>query len=970
MDNSQIPFFGEYTNHGVRHINEVLQTATSLITDEAWNKLTPEDAATLIVAILLHDLGMHITEEGFIGLLSSDQIMTDYDKSTWQQLWIDFLEEAKRFDEKKVYSLFGEEYSVKPPVENHKNWSLFDKMLIGEFLRRHHPRLAHEISHFGFPAPKGHESPLRFVGIPQYIAEFGGKIARSHGQELRDALEYINYEDRRDYKGIHAPYLMAIVRIADYMQVQRERASGQILQIKNLSSPLSRAEWRVHDSIDDIKTINEDPEAIKINAKPKDVTTFLKLKSLFKGIQYELDTSWAALGEIYGRYEELLPLGLSGLSIRRIRSNLDNLAQFEETVSYVPMEIKLKTANAELLNLLISPLYGKVPSIGLREMLQNAVDARRELVDHVKRAQIDITLVEPNGGNFDIEIKTYVDEESNRWLLIKDRGIGMTKEIIDQYFLNVGASFRNSDSWHKMHDSPDGSNSVYRSGRFGVGVLAAFLLGPEIRVKTRHISQRRDQALEFSLTNGDAYIELKKINADIGTEIAIKITDDLVWRQLLEVPLRNSELSSSGNDSWIWYFNNNPSVAWFSEEGVPYTIGQTAPDKTVPSERDSNPPLWRTINTKDYPKIHWTHHHRDGLIVNGFAVFSTNGYSISFPDYELPNHPSPSSQHFFAFKKPRLAIYDPLGRMPLNLQRSALTGSRLPFEQDLVQSIALNMIAHAIVNVPSYEEMVAFLESGTSKLIYPGVRYGRRYQRIDFSFHPFWISKSGFGFMDPAVIALSPLRLFIVVSRSAIRNILNVVGDDAMITPISRNYAFARNMSFVKYMLYGDLADAFSGPYAPVNSIRGILILVPGYVFHQLNKKGGMRREIKDQITTRRFNNGYIAIIRGSVTIEDEKLIEIVSHLNAEEEEIFAMSILNPIVQSDLRLSNFFNAYRSTMKALVIPHHKKDRMLLVSSTDLEAAVNLFESESGLVDLNGNTEELDEENEDSIESSES
>jgi molecular chaperone HtpG len=103
--------------------------------------------------------------------------------------------------------------------------------------------------------------------------------------------------------------------------------------------------------------------------------TFVRLKKLLRGIQAELDASWAVLGEIYGRYG----LESLGLKLRRVRSNIDDESQFAKTVPYLPCEAAFDAQGPELLKLLIKPLYGDHPEIGVWELMQNAVDACREL---------------------------------------------------------------------------------------------------------------------------------------------------------------------------------------------------------------------------------------------------------------------------------------------------------------------------------------------------------------------------------------------------------------------------------------------------------------------------------------------------------------------------------------------------------------------------------------------------------------
>ena len=95
-----------------------------------------------------------------------------------------------------------------------------------------------------------------------------GLIARSHGARLRDCLKHLSTTDLREYKGVHAVFLMALLRVADYIQIQQERAPSQLLQVKRLRSPLSEGEWKSHQAILDIRNTHDDPEAIFVQAAP------------------------------------------------------------------------------------------------------------------------------------------------------------------------------------------------------------------------------------------------------------------------------------------------------------------------------------------------------------------------------------------------------------------------------------------------------------------------------------------------------------------------------------------------------------------------------------------------------------------------------------------------------------------------------------------------------------------------------
>ena len=67
---SGMPFFPGFTDHGPDHLSRVLATASWLIADDAWSVLTARDAACLVLAVLLHDAAMHLTEDSFRALIA------------------------------------------------------------------------------------------------------------------------------------------------------------------------------------------------------------------------------------------------------------------------------------------------------------------------------------------------------------------------------------------------------------------------------------------------------------------------------------------------------------------------------------------------------------------------------------------------------------------------------------------------------------------------------------------------------------------------------------------------------------------------------------------------------------------------------------------------------------------------------------------------------------------------------------
>lgn len=160
----------------------------------------------------------------------------------------------------------------------------------------------------------------------------------------------------------------------------------------------------------------------------------------------------AVLGEVYGRFA---PLNQLGLRLRRVRSNLRDPSILKQ-LPFVPSKAGLESARAELLKLLIEPLYRDDPSIGVRELIQNAVDAVRELHFIINK---NPSLAAENLADLesDVVVNFEKDEEEYIWITVSDRGIGMTWETVCKYYLTAGASFRRSDAWKKDFTDESGN---------------------------------------------------------------------------------------------------------------------------------------------------------------------------------------------------------------------------------------------------------------------------------------------------------------------------------------------------------------------------------------------------------------------------------------------------------------------------------------------------------------------------------
>ena len=705
-----MPFFPEYTDHSIRHIQSVLDSAEYLISEDSLDLLTPEDVAVLVVAILLHDLGMHLSEDQFISLMSETSdfpLVARLDSSPWRELWQDYLAEARHWDDSTLFTILGDKSQddedlvqvIKPLEESGspEQWTLRYRKFIGEFIRRHHARLAHEIAVNGVPLTDGSRTTfLSEASAP--LRDLAGFVARSHHMPLRETFSYLTSRFHGFVRcaNAHPLYLMTVLRIADYVQLENSRAPLTSRRVRTIRNPYSARQWDLHQCIDEVREDDADGQALFVLANPQTAQAFLDVQSLLTDIQRELDNSWATLGEVYSRQPNLQ---LLGLRLRRIKSNVDDVESFGNTVDYIPRRFQF-TSHTRLLQSLVGPLYGNRPEIAIRELLQNAIDAVQE------RARATVDLQPDNLQSTTVWVRVKKDHDA-AWFEIEDRGIGMTEETVHSYFLCAGASFRESSQWRIMF-AVGGEPLVTRSGRFGIGALAAFLLGKTIHVTTRHIHAAADHAISFSANINTAPIEIKRsTRPGIGTTIRIPVSEE-IYENLVKLD----------GLEWDWYRWSWPVV----EREID---GKTdLPTLTkIPDPGAELPEEWHRVHVDGYDEVLWTFGRAPHMVLNGINV----GTSASSYGYSRQFHWEGDAKRMrldWPFSVPYVSVHDRSARFPVDLPRCTIEHHRFPFSDDLVADITRDFAAFCLVFAPEQHPFV----NGRSfrSRIYPGTgtRFG------------------------------------------------------------------------------------------------------------------------------------------------------------------------------------------------------------------------------------------------------
>lgn len=179
-----------------------------------------------------------------------------------------------------------------------------------------------------------------------------------------------------------------------------------------------------------------------------------------------------------------------------------------KNLPFIDKEAKFTTSD-NIIPKLIQPLYGDSPECGLRELIQNACDACKQ--------------IQKKYCNIDSFVEIYLDKEfeSSNWILkIRDYGIGMDEKILINKYFVIGESTKRDSN----------ENLV---GQFGIGALATFLLGNKMELKTKKYGQQNILSFEYEYKFGDNVVDDGGIEIKIcsehsfehGTEVIITLKD-------------------------------------------------------------------------------------------------------------------------------------------------------------------------------------------------------------------------------------------------------------------------------------------------------------------------------------------------------------------------------------------------------------------------------------------------------------
>ncbi len=420
----------EFTLHNANHSAKVVEHMGKIIPSDTLDHLNIIELSILIYAAYLHDIGMTASQD------EREEIIKN--NSEFAKLLVSNEELSFKLDKAKKSG-------------DHRLATFIEDKLFTEFLRRKHVERSNELIKEKYGLKK---TPISWKGVPYY--KLVQVVCDSHGLPVRDLYDTRRW--RRDAlvkdQNVNVQYLSVILRLADNLDLDPERTPRCLLDFIDPKDETSVKEWNKHLSIIGCKISQKE---ISIEAECEHPIYERTLREFIDMIETERKESILLTSRYKDDLAEIYRLDLlKPVTKENIRSNGE----------YIYSDFHFKLDFHRVIDLLMGErLYGD-PTLTLRELLQNSVDAVRYRESMEKK----------EGNQFSPFIKITLKGDE---LIIEDNGIGMDKDIFENYFLQIGRSYYNSSECRTSGIEIDPVSE------FGIGILSVFMVASSFKVESR-----------------------------------------------------------------------------------------------------------------------------------------------------------------------------------------------------------------------------------------------------------------------------------------------------------------------------------------------------------------------------------------------------------------------------------------------------------------------------------------------------
>ena len=480
----------QYTLHDGTHLFNVLSIMEELLPDETLHLLTPLECALCILTAFTHDLGMVMRDED---VRKYQEATGTPEHQEWLRHCDAYPEERRQIERWKKIRDCG---SVRAN-EAKRRIGYLEGHILAEFIRKRHADkldpILHWLNHLEEEAKNLALFSYGHFDFKRYLAQIG----ISHGQRvswLREILVQGGKEDGfcrlAGGERVNLAFPGLLVRLADIMDFDASRAPSILYRHFGIENDVSILEWNKHMAITgwdfDDHTLSYEAEACEHPVYEKSIRDFVNvIEREIKSVKEELNLQRRLLGHKGERYQLRLP--------EFVETRIHAAVNYQGHPIYIFHDLQFELDQYEIQQLLMGEsLYGD-PTLCLRELLQNALDAlqmrdlRLKVLVKNPDARVEPTDALHPDETLQIKVTWGHDFATDReYIRILDNGCGMTREVLERYFAKLGKSYYRSPEYERERQVlREHGFIVSPISQFGIGFLSCFMLADEIRIRTR-----------------------------------------------------------------------------------------------------------------------------------------------------------------------------------------------------------------------------------------------------------------------------------------------------------------------------------------------------------------------------------------------------------------------------------------------------------------------------------------------------
>ncbi|MDO4168581.1 MAG: hypothetical protein Q4D45_01670 [Lachnospiraceae bacterium] len=536
--------FVTYSLHDSSHSQSVIQAIERFLGNERISILSPTDTFMLLVCAYAHDYGMALTYDKIYHILESNKFK-EYIEDKYKEIYSNGLDTE---DKQIITNIRNYLFNSNRVPEIQDLYSSI-MLVMQEYLRPNHWQGVVQIENDFRGIFEGNVKP-RFINKTEGVVN----ICKCHGLSMNEVLELSPVADGMIGDLYHPRFIAAMLRLGDLLDFDNSRfPTWFVKEVSNNTSiipELSKINYYKHESITHLLIT---PSIIEITAHCE------SQKNISGNKIANIVSNWVKWLEdecidLTLHWNEIAPDNFGrppGRVVKKIY--LDG-----QKYNFSENQFQMQMSQERVMKLLVGTSIYSNKYVGIREMLQNAIDAsllqlwsdilnnkylpyglsKDSVMNSANESDpFDFKNLLENErytilGNYNIQIEIIKELRTRKiYVVVKDRGIGIKAEEI-KFIADLGSS---KDANLRVQNIMKSMPAWLKpSGVFGIGLQSVFQLTDTIEFYSRQPNEREQAIIVHSYGKNRGIVDSYTIppqnddepyydNAVPGTNVKIEI---------------------------------------------------------------------------------------------------------------------------------------------------------------------------------------------------------------------------------------------------------------------------------------------------------------------------------------------------------------------------------------------------------------------------------------------------------------